>query len=298
MPPDQAKDLRSSQFGRRYANRNKESVRSSCRPTTSWCCTFGHMGEQRNHFVRCRRARAGLLVVAMVAAACGGSDSADLSEPEPTDAPSVEEDAGSVDAQVDDQVDNDDSGGDVDAGGGSVDVSGVDWASVDLTTIDWANIDMDDVDLVAIEDNPTVENISADDLALIQERLAASSGSGTATLTIADRMWQFEGFQCAFESSGVLNEGTTLGTNILGEADGVRIQMQIDVYSDGTAQFTMDDIEDFENPAFSYLETTDIAVTVDGDTVRAAGEVTDQASANFDVVAMSFEGECGPGSLR
>lgn len=198
------------------------------------------MGEQRNHFVMCRRARVGLLVVAMVAAACGGSDSADLSEPAPTDAPSVEDDAGSVDARVDEQVDDDDSGDDPDAGG----------------------------------------------------------GSGTATLTIADRTWQFVGFQCAFESSGVLNEGTTLGTNILDEADGVRIQMQIDVYNDGTAQFSMDDIEDFENPAFSYLETAGIAVTVDGDTVRAEGEVTDQASETFDVVAMSFEGECGPGSLR
>ncbi|NNC75548.1 MAG: hypothetical protein HKN93_08575 [Acidimicrobiia bacterium] len=256
------------------------------------------MGERRSKLLRWRRARAGLLVVAMAAAACGGTDPTDSSEPEPTDAPSVEEDVGSVDAQADDQVDNQDSGADVDAGGGSADVSGVDWASVDLTTIDWANIDMDDVDLVAIEDNPTVANISADDLAIIQGRLAASFGSGVATLTIADRTWQFEGFVCAFESSGVLNEGTTLGTNILDEADGVRIQMQIDVYSDGTAQFTMDDIEDFENPAFSYLETTDIAVAVDGDTVRASGEVTDQASENFDVVAMSFEGECGPGSLR
>ncbi len=234
----------------------------------------------------------------MVAAACGGSDSVDSSEPEPTDAPSVVEDGGSVDDQVDEQVDDDDSGSDVDAGDESVDTSGVDWATVDLTTIDWANIDMDDVDLVAIEENPTVENISADDLAIIQERLTASSGSGAATLTIAGQTWQFEGFQCAFESSGVLNEGTTLGTNIIGEADGVQIQMQIDAYRDGTAQFTMDDIEDFENPAFSYLETTDIAVTVDGDTVRAEGEVTDQASGNFEVVPMTFEGECGPGSLR
>jgi hypothetical protein len=249
-------------------------------------------------------AKAGLLVAVMVIASCGGDDSADSPELEPGDAVSVDEDPGAEPASGDDVGDNqagdDDSDGDEDAGdgGGSVDVSGVDWASVDLTTIDWANIDMDDVDFVAIEDNPTVEGISEDDIALIQERMAAMFGSGAATLTIADRTWQFEGFQCAFESSGVLNEGTALGTNIFGAIDGVQVQMQIDVYDDGTAQFTMDDIEDFENPSVNYLETTDITVTVDGDTVRAAGDVTDQASENFDVVAMTFEGECGPGSLR
>ena len=74
--------------------------------------------------------------------------------------------------------------------------------------------------------------------------------------------------------------------------------MQIDVYDDGTAQFTMDDIEDFENPSINYLETTDIVVTVDGNIVRAEGDVTDEASGNFEVVPMTFEGECGPSSLR
>lgn len=236
----------------------------------------------------------------MAIAACGANDSADSSESETSDSASVDENAGNGDEVGEDQADDDDSDGDEDAGdgGGSVDASGVDWASVDLSTIDWANIDMDDVDLVAIEDNPTVESISEADLAIIQERMAARFGSGAATLTIADRTWQFEGFQCGFESSGALNEGTTLGTNLFGEVDGVRIQMQIDVYADGTAQFTLDDIDDFENPSFSYLETTDISVTVDGDTVRAEGDVTDQASENFDVVAMTFEGECGPDSIR
>lgn len=127
---------------------------------------------------------------------------------------------------------------------------------------------------------------------------AGPFGSGAASVTIGDRSWEFEGFECAFESSGVLNEGTTLGTNIIDEADGVRIQLQIDVYDDGAAQFTMDDIDDFENPAFSYLETSDIMVTVDGDTVRAEGDVTDEASGDFEVVPMTFEGECGPSSLR
>lgn len=141
-------------------------------------------------------------------------------------------------------------------------------------------------------------DLSAEDIAIIEERNAARFGSGDVTLTVGDRTWDFDGFQCAFESSGLLNEGTTLGTNLIGEVDGARIQMQIDVYDDGAAQFTMDDIDDFENPSISYLETTDIVVTVDGSTVRAEGDVTDEASGNFDVVPMSFEGECGPGSAR
>ncbi len=253
----------------------------------------------------------GAIVAAAILVSCGGDDTTDTSgadastgveEPAPAD----NDDVASDDADPEptdsggdaDADDTDDDGGGDEAGGPTVDVSGVDWATVDLSTIDWENIDMDDVDLVAIEDNPTVDRISDADIAVIQERMAAQFGSGAATLTIADSTWEFEGFQCAFESSGVLNDGRTLGTNLFGEIDGARVQMQIDVSDDGTAQFTLDDIDDFENPSVSYLETTDITVTVDGDSVRAEGDVTDQASEDFDVVPMTFEGECGPGSLR
>ena len=259
----------------------------------------------------------GVIVAATMLVSCGGDDTADTSgadattdvdEPAPADAadaaasddadPEPTDSGGDPGVDDADDADADDAGGGDDDGGPTVDVSGIDWATVDLSTIDWENIDMNDVDLVAVEDNPTVDRISDADLAVIQERLAAQFGSGAATLTIADSTWEFEGFQCAFESSGVLNDDRTLGTNLFGEIDGARIQMQIDVYDDGAAQFTLDDIDDFENPSVSYLETTDITVTVDGDSVRAEGDVTDQASESFDVVPMTFEGECGPGSLR
>lgn len=253
------------------------------------------------------RTMVGLIIAGALTVSCGGGD--DSTDTSGADSGTSDQESAPDDAAPDDTPDDaapdddgDDGDGDGDDGGGgggeTVDVSVVDWATVDLSTIDWANIDMDDIDLIAIEDNPTVAQISEADLAVIQERMAAQFGSGVATLTIADSTWELEGFQCAFESSGVLNDDRTLGTNLFGEIDGARVQMQIDVYDDGAAQFTLDDIDDFENPSVSYLETTDITVTVDGDVVRAEGDVTDQASESFDVLPMTFEGECGPGSLR
>jgi hypothetical protein len=261
----------------------------------------------------CRSIR-GLVVVGVLLAACGGDDTpADRAEQVSADdgtatGDMATDDATTDDPAIDDEMVDDDAGGgysgggdagdDGGGGGGRVDASGIDWATVDLTTIDWANIDLADLDLRAIEDNPTVDQISEADRAIIGERMAAQFGTGSVSLTIADRSWEFDGFQCAFESSGVLRDGVVLGTNLFAEVEGVRIQLQIDAYDDGTAQFTMDDIDDFENPSVSYLETTDIEVDVDGNTVTGSGDVTDQASANFDVVPMTFEGECGPDSLR
>jgi hypothetical protein len=245
-------------------------------------------------------------VATLLIAGCGGDDSAEAPAPadastadtgaEPTDDDGTSEPADTEPDEAD--GDESDDGQNTGDGGGTTDMSDIDWATVDLTTIDWANIDLDDIDLVAVQDNPTAGDLSDEDIAIIQQLNAARFGSGAATLTIADRTWEFDGFQCAFESSELLNEGTTLGTNLFGEVDGARIQMQIDVYDDGTAQFNMDDIDDFENPSVSYLETTDIAVTVEGNTVRAEGDVTDEASGSFEIVPMTFEGECGPDSAR
>lgn len=265
-----------------------------------------------------RRGIVGLVVVGVILASCGGDDEQAESGAEPgrtSDQDSADDatedatsDAGgdaAGDGDADDQTDSDDGDGDADSGDGGDadrasggDAGDIDWATVDLSTIDWANIDLADLDLLAIEENPTLDGISDEDRAIIGERMAAQFGSGAVTLTVGDRTWEFDGFDCAFESSGLLNDGTTLGTNLFGEVEGVRIQMQIDVYDDGDAQFTMDDIEDFENPSVSYLETTDITVDVDGNTITASGDVTDQASESFDVVPMTFEGECGPGSIR
>lgn len=262
---------------------------------------------------------AGWILVGLLVTSCGGDDDADAdadesetseqtSQTETGTEPADDDDAPSGDdgdtpdgatAAADDDTagaaDGDDDGGDDD---GATDGSDVDWATVDLSTIDWANIDLGDIDFGAIEENPTIDQISEADLTIIQERMAAQFGTGAVTLTIGDRSWEFDGFRCGFESAGVLNEGTILGTNLFGEVDGTRFQLQIDVYDDETAQFTMDDLDDFENPTISYLETEDITVEIDGNTIRASGDVTDQASETFDVAPMTFEGECGPDSLR
>ena len=257
------------------------------------------------------RGQAGLLVAAILIVSCGGDDSADSPEFEPGDTTSVDEDAGAEPGSGDDVGDNqagdDDSDGGQDAGDGR----SRRWRRRWVRRRERRRLGLG---------RPQHDRLG--EYRHGRRRFRRNRGQPHRRGHLGGRhrahpgahgreVWircghvddrgsdvAVRGFQCAFESSGVLNEGTTLGTNIFDAIDGVQIQMQIDVYDDGTAQFTMDDIEDFENPSVSYLETTDITVTVDGDTVRAAGDVTDQASENFDVVAMTFEGECGPGSLR
>jgi hypothetical protein len=265
-----------------------------------------------------RFAVVGLLACSTVLSACGGGESTDAPEDDggaetTADGSEAATSSGSDEAVPAGQVEvsddvaeaSDDVAQPSDEGGGfsdgMIDVSDVDWSTVDLTTIDWENIDMAQVKFGLIDKNPTVGDLSPDVIAIIQRRMAESApsfGSGAVTVTIDDRTFEFGGYQCGFESSGLLNEGTTFGSNLFGEVDGVRIQLQIDSYDDGTAQFTMDDIEDFDNPSVSYLESQGISVSIDGNDVHAEGLVTDQTQDTFPRVPMTFDGSCGPTSIR
>lgn len=243
-----------------------------------------------------RRATIGVFTCLAVLSACGGGDSSDATVPDAGDEATADAPEPATADQADDGGGADEG---ADEGGGTViDVSDVDWATVDLTTIDWENIDISQLPTDLVEQNPTVANLSQDDLDIIQRRLTESFGSGDVTVTIDGRTHQFQGFECAFESSGVLNDGTIFGSNLFGEVDGARIQLQIDSYDDGTSQFTMDDIDDFENPSVSFSGSTGIAVTIDGNDVHAEGVVSDSTQDTFPDVPMTFDANCGPGSLR
>lgn len=250
-----------------------------------------------------RRATVGVFVCLAVLSACGGgaeSDAKAAGADDRTTADAPEPATASDSDETDDSppADEADSAKGGDDAGGLIDVSDVDWSTVDLTTIDWENIDITQLRTDLVEQNPTVGDLSPDDLAIIQRRITGSFGSGAVTVTIDGRTLELQGFDCAFESSGVLNEGTIFGSNLFGELDGVRIQLQIDSYEDGGSQFTMDDIDDFENPSVSYSGQQGIEVTIDGNDVHAEGLVVDNAQDAFPEVPMTFDASCGPGSLR
>ena len=187
-----------------------------------------------------------------------------------------------------------------------VDGSDIDWANVDLTTIDWANLDITTVDLDAVSDNPSAANLDEATVAMIQERLAGSWGSGMATLTVGEESWNFSGLQCAFGHSATQSGVYSFSSTTFADLDGARAQLQVSIrdeqgqgrYSgDGvTAEIEFDDIDNVAEPAISVL-ASDATVTIDGNTITGSGQFRDQVG-GVDGIAGTFAGSCGPGSVR
>lgn len=246
---------------------------------------------------------------ASLLAACGGGDDAATDgaenatgdDPTATEANSTPSDTIGVDEDADRSVDEN----------GPVDGSSVDWATVDLTAIDWAGIDLSTVDFAAVEENPTIENLNAETVALIQQRYAdefaaggGEAGSGEATLTIGTETWEFDGFICAWGFQNTQSDVFSFSSNAFGTlADGTRTQLQLDIWDDtGTGalsgpgtehEVTFQDIDDFENPALDWAMLGP-EFTFDGVEVSVEGTFFDEVSRAEQ--QGSFVGECGPGS--
>lgn len=249
----------------------------------------------------------------------GATDDAAMESGEQDDETTEESaDAGATDDAVmasgeQDESAADEADGSAAASGGTIDGSDIDWATVDLTTIDWENIDFATVDVDALATNPTVENLSEETIALVQERYASEvgaggsgdAGSGRATLTIGDETWEFDDFVCAFGYANTQSDVFSFSSNAFGTlADGTRTQLQANIWDetgsdaltgpDTDHEITFDDIDNFDDPAVDWLMTgTELTidgtrVSVDAATFRDLGTGEEQPG--------SFVGDCGAGS--
>lgn len=283
---------------------------------------------------------ASLVVVVPLAVSCGDdddtSDTPDDTEavedddtsdaPDDTDA-AEDDDTDEVDAgDADDQESADDDGDLGDAGddesaadiagtdpGAIVDGSDVDWATIDLAAIDWTVVDMATVDFPALEQNPTLADLDADTIALIQERYAtevaaggAGAGSGEAVLTIGDQTWEFDGFVCAVGYQNTESDVFSFSSNAFGTLeDGTRTQLQANIWDESGSnsltgpdtdhEITFDDIDDFEDPQVNWLLAgDDVELSIDGVEVSTEGTFRDLGTG--EEAPGSFVGECGPGS--
>ncbi|MGH2446074.1 MAG: hypothetical protein ACRDGD_08560 [Candidatus Limnocylindria bacterium] len=172
--------------------------------------------------------------------------------------------------------------------------SEIDWATVDLTTIDWATIDMSQIDWVAIGDNPTAADLDEEAIGLIQSR----TNPGSATLTIGDQIWEFDGFLCAFGHEATESEVFSFTTNSSGEFDGVGVQMQATISEDYGHEITFDDVTDFENPSIGW-HMSDGSITVDGNAVRGEGMFDDELTeGEREEIRGTLEATCGDQSRR
>jgi hypothetical protein len=93
-------------------------------------------------------------------------------------------------------------------------------------------------------------------------------GSGSATLTIGDESWEFDGVLCAFSLEESQSEIFPFNLSAFGESStGNRTQITADI-SDPSGEgryegegvtygVTLDDVEDFENPSVGWTTNTE-----------------------------------------
>ncbi len=180
------------------------------------------------------------------------------------------------------------------SGGGGQDGSGIDWATVDLTTIDWATIDLRAIDWRAIEGNPTAENLSEDDSAVIESRI----NRGSATVIIGDTVYEPEYFLCASGHENTESDVYSFSTLTTFDIDGAQVDLQFGVRDpSGTGQTTGDGVEyelDIDAGAENLWAMVVDSVVIDGYTISVSGTWNDQRTPGVDeAIPGSLEAECG-----
>jgi hypothetical protein len=233
-----------------------------------------------------------MVALLTILAACGGATSDATSDatsnPPASDAPMSEPPAAAPSAA-----------GEPPASEPPTDGTNIDWATVDLTTIDWETIDLRTIDWVAIEDNPTAENLGEEVGPIIQSRL----NRGSATLTIGDEVFEFASFDCASGHDNTESTTFSFTTNSFEAFDGVRTQMQFTIEDPSSSGQTegegvrhridFDDIDDFENPSISWYMREAGSVSLDGYELSVSGTFDDQLTDGvFEDVPGTLEAEC------
>lgn len=231
-----------------------------------------------------------VMVLAIVAAACGGSGSeggnvdnggtaAPGATPEPTDPATSpgEQTTTTATAPVAPVA-----GGDLDWA--TVDLSSIDWATIDLSTVDWDLLeqrsDTDQIDFEAMSRNPTIG------------AAGPSGGGGSATFTIDGEVWEFEHFVCAIGPQETGDEYWTFSTSGLTTIpSGTRVQLMAEITDtleegrmegEGTVRSVeVADISDFDNPQVGWYsddgegvfggESGDLVWQFDGNNLVAEG---------------------------
>lgn len=133
---------------------------------------------------------------------------------------------------------------------------------------------------------------------------------GSATLTIGDETWEFDGIFCAFSPEESQNASISFTLTSFGEAEsGNRTQLDVSIFDredegryegDGVIQsITLDDIDDFQNPTIGWDASSGFAgmgepfLEIDGKNVRAEtvfdNTLTDE---EIEEIPGTFEATC------
>jgi len=127
----------------------------------------------------------------------------------------------------------------------------------------------------------------AGDLVEDLESQQVASGGGSATLTVGDREWTFSSVLCAFGEDETGQEGAEFVLSSL--QDGMQMYASVDSFGHFVS---LDDIEDFENPKVSLSSEGDSFIKIDGKTITAEVDFTDNASDSFETSPGTFTATC------
>ena len=126
-----------------------------------------------------------------------------------------------------------------------------------------------------------------EDLTDSLEEQQSSQGGGSATLVVGDQTWTFSPVICAFGPEEIGQEGAVFVLSAI--QDGMQMYVSIDDFGEF---ISLDDIEDFENPSVSIISSGGVPIEIDGRSVRAVSEFTDNNADPFATLTGTFEATC------
>jgi len=130
---------------------------------------------------------------------------------------------------------------------------------------------------------------AVEDISDMASSLEEMQSGGSASITVGDETWAFDGVLCAFGAEETGQEGAEF--NLSAIADGLQFYISIDEYGHTVS---LNDIANFENPTVSWESdmSADGFITVNGK--EASGEVgfVDFDSNTMDPVPGTFEATC------
>lgn len=129
-----------------------------------------------------------------------------------------------------------------------------------------------------------LEDAAAD----MADDLGAQQSGGSATLTVGDQAWTFDGALCAFGEDETGQEGAEFVLSSIG--DGLQFYLSIDSFGHSAS---INDIENFEDPSVSLTaEDSGEFIQVEGKSISGEADFVDYTTDSLDTVAGSFEASC------
>ncbi len=150
----------------------------------------------------------------------------------------------------------------------------------------------EDASSMTVEEAEDMASDMAGDISEMASNLEEMQDGGSASITIGDETWEFDGALCAIGEEETGQEGAEFVLSAIG--DGVQLYISIDEYGHTVS---LNDIENFEDPSVSYeagglLGDGAEFIVLDGKNVSGEAGFMDTESGSMDTVDGSFEATC------